>query len=327
MDKRNVKLILMAGIILTVVTAMAGCMGTSNIDVTPTPDASNPNALHVGISPSDTSDVKNAYAPLKDYLQKQTGYEVEFYVGSDDDAVANELKSKKVDVAFTGPISYGMAYLSEGYGDPATRGKGELFGISADANGSTTRYAYLIGTPEVAQALGITTPFQGQAGMTKLTDALNNHKNTYSFSWSDTADSYGYSIPRIAMGNAQFDLNSMKSTGFGSSQDETIKAVSQKTTDLAAVSSTDYDSMIASGQISPSSVVVLWVSDPVPNPMAYYRSDLPQDEKDKIKNAILNAPADVLKPTGLTQYKAADDNAYASIPTQSKSLEVLLIGS
>lgn len=323
MDKRNVKLILMAGVILTVVTAMAGCMGASDINITPTPDASNPNALHVGISSSDTNDVKNAYGPLADYLKNATGYDIEFYVGADDDAVANELKSRKVDVAFTGPISYGMAYLSEGYGDPATRGKGELFGIGTDANGNTTRYSYIIGTPEVAQALGITSPLQGQAGMTALTDKLNGHKDTYSFSWSDTADSYGYSIPRIAMGNAHFDLNSMKSTGFGSSQDDTVKAVGQKTTDMAAVSSSEYDSMIAGGQTSPSSVVILWTSDPVPNPMAYYRSDLSQDEKDKIKNAILNAPADVLKPTGITQYKAADDSTYASIPPQSKALEEL----
>ena len=125
------------------------------------------------------------------------------------------------------------------------------------------------------------------------------------------------------MENAKFNISTLKNTGFGNSQDDTIKAVSQKTIDLAAVSSTEYNNMIASGQISPSSVVVLWTSDPSRTSWPTTESDLPQDEKDKIKNAILNAPADVLKPTGITQYKAADDSAYSGIPAQSKSLEEL----
>ncbi len=323
MYKRNVNLILIAGIILTLVMAIAGCTGSTTSDNGATPTPLPSNTVRIGITSSDTMDPLTAYAPLKDYLQKETGYDIVLYKCIDDQVAYSAMQSKKVEVAFTGPIAYGNSYRAVGYGDAATRGKGEVFGIGTDANGNMTRYAYIIGTTEVAQALGITTPLQGTQGMDTFKNAMNSHKGLYSFKWADTGSTYSFGIQRIAMFQSGLNVSDVFSTAanYAADIDTEVKSVDQKKLDIGTASSSTYDRLVASGAISPANVKILWMSDPIPNPPVYYRADLPQDEKDKIKNAILNAPADVLAPTGMSGYKACDQSTYADMPALGQTLE------
>jgi len=316
LDKNIINLLSAIGMILIIAVSISGCTGSASTNATSIPaQASNPNTIRIGISPSDTQNVINAYTPLKDYLQKETGYDIELDKCIDDSVVFNEMQSKKIEVAFTGPIAYGSSYTAAGYGDPSTRGKGEAFGIGVDENGNTTRYAYIVSTPEVAQALGITTPLRGKEGMTTLKADLEGHKNEYSFKWGDTSSSYAFGMQRLTMDDVGMKLSDLTTkTGFASSQVSAVTGVSENTTDISTVSSVIFDNLTSGGAINSSNVKILWISDPVQNPPVYYRSDLPQDVKDKLENAILNAPAEVIKPTGISHYKSCDNSTYADMP-------------
>lgn len=321
MDRKNSYLLLIVGMILTIVfVTVAGCTGsngsTATTTPTPAPAATPTPKIVLSVVPSEnaTSTI-NAFTPLKDYIHNVTGYDIQLYVATDYTGVITAMQSKHVDVAFFGPLSYAMA---------TTRADAVAFAEGYNTYNRSFYYSYMLATPEVASALGITSSLQGADGMKTLKTLLDAHKGQYTYSFVDPASTSGYGIPRAAMAMAGIDpAVEFKKTGFAGGHDADALAVKQKTADMASCQISTYDKLIASGQITPQTDVIIWTSDPIPESPFAYRNDLAQDVKDNIKNAILSAPADVLKPAGYNKFVAADDSVYTQIKALQAQLEAL----
>ncbi len=148
----------------------------------------------------------NSFTPLKDYIHNVTGYDIELYVATDYTGVITAMQSKKVDVAFFGPLSYAMANH---------RASAVAFAEGYNTYNRSFYYSYMLATPEVASALGITSSLQGTDGMKTLKTKLDSHKGQYTYSFVDPASTSGYGIPRAAMAMAGIDpAVEFKKTGF-----------------------------------------------------------------------------------------------------------------
>nr|WP_247897632.1 phosphate/phosphite/phosphonate ABC transporter substrate-binding protein [Paenibacillus pabuli] len=72
--------------------------------------SSQPEKLRIGVIPSeDSENVESKMEPLKQYLSKKLGLEVEIFVANDYTAVVEAMRSKQIDVAHLGPFSYLLA--------------------------------------------------------------------------------------------------------------------------------------------------------------------------------------------------------------------------
>lgn len=320
MDRKYIHILLLVGLIVAIVT-VSGCTSVTSTKPPATPTSgtstqSAPTQVVLSVVPSEnaTSTI-NMFTPLKNYIQNVTGYNVQLYVATDYTGVITAMKSKKVDVAFFGPLSYAMA---------ADQAGAIAFAQGINTYNKSYYYSYILATPEVVSALGITTPLKGVDGMKTLKTLLDSHKAQYTYSFVDPASTSGYGIPRAAMAMAGIDpATEFKNTGFSGGHDASALAVKQKTADLASCQISTYDKLIASGQITNQTDVIVWISDPIPESPFAYRSDLPQDVKDKIQAAILGAPAEVLNPSGYNQFVAANDSVYSQIHALQKQLEAL----
>lgn len=312
---------LFAGLIVIIaIVLVAGCTGASgssaNHDSTPNPVPTSIHKISLSLVPTENAQESiKKFTPFKDYLQSATGYDIELYTATDYTSVITAMQSKKIDVAFFGPLSYAMA---------SERSGAVAFAMGRNTYNRTFYYSYMLATPETSAELGITNPLQGIDGMKTLKSKLDSHKGEYTYSFVDPASTSGYGIPRAAMAMAGIDPAVIfRKTGFAGGHDANALAVKQKTADLASCQISTYDKLIASGQITPQTDVIIWTSDPIPEQPFAYRSDLPQEVKDRIRDAILNAPTDVLKPLGYNKFVVADDKVYTQIKAMQNQIEAL----
>ena len=317
----NITLIASIFLILAVV-AIAGCTGTATNNPSGTPSgtsssssSSNFHTLNVATTPGAGKDVM--YAPLIAYLHNATGYDINFQVASTDAGVSTAMQSGKVDLAFAGGLPYVMA--NETFG-------AQIIAMALDTHGNNTYNSLIIGTPEVAQTLGITTPLVGQSGMDTLKADLDKNQGKFTYTFVSPGSTSGYGIPRVAMYQSHLDPTyEFKAVGFSGGDAASILSVSQKTVDLSTCSGVTWNLDVVNSSMTSvvNNVKVIWISDPIPQSTAYIRSDLPQDVKDKITQAILNAPASVYIPTGYGGYIRTTDSNYTIIHNLNKVLQQL----
>ncbi|HMK47827.1 MAG TPA: phosphate/phosphite/phosphonate ABC transporter substrate-binding protein [Methanocella sp.] len=338
MIKMNNNIVLIAGIFAIIaIVAIAGCTGSASNNPTGTPDASTaaspgttgssttpngttgssaalttnasqPVTIRFGIIPgSDTTQtVMTKYEPLRAYLENSTGYKWELYVGTDYTSVITAMQTKHIEVGSYGPLSYAVAADNAG---------AQAFAQGLDKNGDLYYHSTIQATPAVAQALGITTPLNGTDGLKTLKTKLDAHQGQYTLAYVDPESTSGYGVFRGTASIVGLDPSTeFKKTAFLGGHPAVGLAVAAGTSDMGVMSDSTLNKMLSDGEIKNGSVVELWVSDPIPNSPIAYRSDLPQDEKDKIANAFINAPSDVLvNSTGSYSFKAADDSVYAPV--------------
>jgi phosphonate transport system substrate-binding protein len=274
------------------------------------------NCLIMGLIPAeDPKAMTDRYAPMKDFLEKEIGQCIKLFTATDYTGVIEAMRAKKVDFAWFGPFSYVLAN---------ERANAEAFAVGVDKKGNTTYHSYLVATPEVAKKLEITTPLEGQKGLEIIGDKLNNHKKAFTFTFTETASTSGYAVPRYYMHLVNMAPEKIfKKVGFIGTHDAAALVVKNKIIDMASVYDEAYLTLIDKGKITNDSVVIIWKSPAIVGEPLAYRGDLDTKTKDLLKKAIVRVPKDLTGSARLTGYKLTNDSEYKVIKDMKKVIDSL----
>jgi phosphonate transport system substrate-binding protein len=277
------------------------------------------NCLIMGLIPAeDPKAMIEQIQPMKAWMEKELGQCITLFTASDYTGVIEAMRAKKLDFAWFGPFSYVLANGRAG---------AEAFAVGITSRGSHTYRSLLVATPETAKKLGISDPVEGEEGMKIIAQKLSQHKKELTFTFTDPASTSGFAIPRYFMWKVGLDPDqTFKKVGFSGTHDAAELMVKNKTVDLCADNDLSNPGMIAKGQITPQTNVIIWKSTPIPGSPVAYRQDLPEKIKAGLKNAISTVPkeANKVKAFGnITSWKLVSDADYHVIKEVKKVIDGL----
>lgn len=273
--------------------------------------------LIMGLIPTeDPKALIEKYTPLKNFLEKEVGRCIELFTATDYTGVVEAMRAKKLDFAWFGPFSYVLANERAG---------AEAFAVGVDKNGKTTYHSYLVATPEVAQKLGISKTLEGLEGLKYISEKLNGEfRKKYTFTFTETASTSGYAIPRYYMHLAGITPEKVfKKVGYIGTHDAAALTVKNKIIDMASVYDEVYHDMIDKGKITSDSVVIIWKSPEIVGEPFAYRSDLDEQTKKLLRNAITKVPSNLTGSPRLKGYKLTSDAEYKTIKEIKKFIDTL----
>ena len=294
---------ILAGVLLLLLLAiLAGCQPQE----TKTPagetkvfEVSDIKVLKMGLIPADDAEeMLRNYEPVRQYLSKKLGIPVEIQVTSDYTAAIEAMRSKHIDMAWFGPFSYILAVDFAG-------AEAMVNGVRRDTGLST--YKSVIVT-------------RADSGIKTLNDLKGK-----SFAFVDPASTSGNLIPRKMLIENGIDPDKDFSNVFYAGAHNAVElAIANGKVDAGADSDTSYDRMVSEGQIDPKRNIVIYKSGPIPGSPIAIRGDLPQDFKDKIKQALVGMDQQTIhKVAGwgdIEKYVEVSDSDYDVIRETAKVL-------
>ncbi len=246
--------------------------------------------VRIGAVPKESPEKTQEYfAPFQQYLQQETGLQVQILVPTDYTAVVEAMAAGKIEVAYFGALTYVQASKKVAIHPFA----------KAVIGGSDTYHSVII---TLAQA-----PFE------TLTD-LKDH----TFAFGDISSTSGHLIPAQALLAAGIDpeVDFKGPPLYTGAHNATVLAVYHGRVEAGAVEEPVLEEMIRQGLIEPERLKILWRSEPIPQYPWVIRDDVPQEVEDRLLQAFLQAPADVLPATvaqGFVPASAADYEAIRRI--------------
>jgi phosphonate transport system substrate-binding protein len=244
--------------------------------------------LRMGVIAIGTADdVKKQYDhTAADLGRALGGANVQVVTSTDYFAIIEGLRTKQLDFAFLGSLSYVLGKDVAGL---------EPLAVGVDANGQAGYYSLLITkNPKI----------KGPADLKGHSLALAGKTSTS-----------GYLFGVDALNKAGLKLTDMK-VSQGGNHAANILAVKQGAADAAFVDSTEYASAIKRGAIGPDELKVVWKSDRITGSPVAVRTDLPDSTRSALKQALLGLQGTDEFPLGLEKTKtmaAANDADYDPI--------------
>lgn len=254
--------------------------------------------LVMGLIPAENNEeMIQKFEPMRSYLEKKLGEKVKVFTATDYTGVIEAMKKKRVDIAWFGPLSYYLAEQEAG---------AEAFAVGLRAGSTSHTYKSIIIAP-------------CDSGIKSIKELKGK-----SVAFVDPASTSGGLMPTYMV---KKETGMMPQEFFGKftyagSHDAAELAVKNKTVDAAADNDITYGKMLAKGLITKQSNCIVKESDPLPGPPLVYRSDLPKNLKEKIRDAILNAHKEI-KVSGygnLSHYIAIGPEDYQLIRDMVKEL-------
>lgn len=259
------------GIFLCLLTLVAG----------PSWGQSHPKALRLALIPAeDIEEMIRAFAPAKQYLEKELGMKIEEFKATDYTAVVEAMRSKKIDVAYFGPFSYVLA---------AKRANAVAIIGGSEGDGKLATYHSIFITHR-------------DNGIKTMEDVKAKSKQL-SVSFVDPASTSGHLIPRgglEAMG-IQVDKD-FKEIIFAGGHDASVLAVKARKVDIGATWEGGLQRVIDKGLTTKEEVPVIWKSVPIPRSPVAARGDLDGSLIQKIQQAFLDMPQKA--PEAFKQFEA-----------------------
>jgi len=260
-----------------------------------TPEA---KVLRVALLPDETPDIvieKNM--PLKAYLEKRLGMEVELIVTTDYSAMIETMRRGKIDIGYFGPVSYVLL---------KSRFDGvKPFVAKKDATGALTYYSIIIA--------GADTPIKTLADIRGKKVAFG-----------DPASTSSNVIPKLMLIkdgglNPEQDFESI----YLGAHDAVAMAVMRGHVDAGGMGKHIFDSLVRRGIIDPNKVRIIKVSDPIPQYPFVMRTDLDKDLQEKIKRVFLELKdEEVLEPLKAHGFGEISDKDYDIIRDAIKFLQI-----
>lgn len=269
--KRMVMFGIWFGIFLCVLTLLVG----------PSWGQSYPRVLRLALIPAeDIEEMIRAFAPAKQYLEKELGMKIEEFKATDYTAVVEAMRSKKIDVAYFGPFSYVLA---------AKRANAVAIIGGSEGDGKLATYHSVFITHR-------------DSGLKTMEDVKARSKQL-TVSFVDPASTSGHLIPRgglEAMG-IQVDKD-FKEIIFAGGHDASVLAVKARKVDIGATWEGGLQRVIDKGLTTKEEVLVIWKSAPIPRSPVAARGDLDSSLIQKIQQAFLNMPQKA--PEAFKQFEA-----------------------
>ncbi|AET61079.1 phosphonate ABC transporter substrate-binding protein [Paenibacillus terrae HPL-003] len=274
-----------------------GCtaQGTQN---TGAAKSSQPDKLRIGVIPSeDSENVESKMEPLKNYLSKKLGLEVEIFVANDYTAVVEAMRSKQIDVAHLGPFSYLLAT------------------DKANAEAIVSKVTLETGLPTYKSVILA----RKDSGIKSISDLKGK-----TFAFIDPASTSGNLVPRNELLKNGIDPDKDFSTSiYAGGGDASALSVQNKKVDAGATSDTEYKTMMEKNLLP--DVDIIHESAPIPTSPVAVRKDLDSGLIRKIKQAYLDMDKESpesLKALGLDKYGETKDSAYDNLREIAKILNV-----
>jgi phosphonate transport system substrate-binding protein len=229
-----------------------------------------PELTFAVIPAENASGVSDRVAPFIDYLSKELGVPVKLRVANDYAAVIEGQRAGNIQIAYYGPASYSTAYL--------TGVKTEPFVTTRNNDGAIGYYSVLYVKADA--------PYK---------DIQDLKGKTIGF--VDPNSTSGYNAPRFYLHKAGIDVDSFfgKSIITGSHENAVI-ALAKGTVDCAANWwNADNDSnltrMVNKNMAKKEDFRIIFKSELLPGSPYAYLSNLPDDLKQGIQKAFMEAPA------------------------------------
>ena len=255
----------------------------------------NPKLLKVALLPDENAAtvIKNN-EPLKRYLEKALGREVELVVTTDYSSMIEAMRHGRIDLGYFGPLSYVLA-----------RQKCQIEPFAAMIHkGSTTYQAVLI-----ASASSGVTSLRGAAGK--------------DVAFGDPASTSSHLIPKYLLATAGLKAGESYREHFVGSHDAVALAVQSGHAQVGGLSKPIFESLVGRGMIDPAKVKVLAESSPYPQYPWTMRSDLAPALKEQIREAFLGLrDPGVLKPFKADGFGPITDKDYDLIRELGHVLEL-----
>ena len=228
----------------------------------------NPDVLTFSIIPTEeTIQELTLYKPVVDYLSKQTGKKIEFYMPTSYASVVEAMLGGWVDVAVHGPYSYVIANTK----DPNI----EVFATYAKRPGHLQE-----------EGPGYKAALISKKG-SKFT-TIESLKGSV-IGLTDPASTSGNLVPRVVFTKViKQDLEDyFKKVVYTGGHDLSTLAVHEGKVDAAFVATHRFDNVVDRGMVKLEDFNVLWSSPAIPQDPFTYRMSLCEDLRKKIADTFL----------------------------------------
>jgi phosphonate transport system substrate-binding protein len=300
---RKSKFFILLATLAVSILFVTGCGGGKENERS-NPPADKQNAemkvLKMGLIPAeDQEEMMKRFGSTIAYLEKKLGIKVEPFMATDYSGVIEAMRSKKIDVAFFGPFSYVLA---------ADVANAEAFAVGVRSNGKSTYQSIIVAHKD--------------SGIKTLNDLRGKD-----FVFVDPASTSGNLFPRVMLKKAGIDPEKdFKSVTYAGGHDAVELAIKNRKVPAGADNDITYEKMVKEGLISPEENIIIAKSDPIPGSPIAWRKDLPEDLKQKIKQAFLNMhnedPQAVSGYGEIIRYDEARDSDYNIIRETAKILNL-----
>jgi phosphonate transport system substrate-binding protein len=257
----------------------------------------DPAVLKVALLPDENaSELIKRNQPLKDYLEKQLGKQIELIVTTEYSSMIEAMRFGRIDIAYFGPLSYVLA-----------KSKADIEPFAAMVeNGKPTYRSVVIANVN--------------SGVNALTD-IRGKKMVY----GDPASTSSHLIPKSMLEDVGLVHERDYQQNFVGAHDAVAANVANGNADAGGLSEVIWNRLLEGKLIDVTKVKVLGYSKDYPQYPWTMRSDLNSNLKDNIRNAFLT----LHDPVVLKNFKAEGfapitDRDYDVIRDLAKALNLKL---
>jgi phosphonate transport system substrate-binding protein len=257
---------------------------------------SNPSKLRVALLPDENAStlIQNAQ-PLKAYLEKTLGKDVEIMVTTDYSSMIEAMRFGRIEVAYFGPFSYVLAKSKAPDIEP--------FAVGVERG--TPFYNSII----IAQTGGPVAAVADVKGQP--------------FGFGDQASTSSHLIPRALLLKSGLDGSKDYKPVHLGTHDAVARAVENGQVPAGALSKAIFENLVTRKSIDPAKVKVIATSDPIPNYPIVMQGKLAAPLKEQIRKAFLEMKdADILKSFRVQGFAATDDKAYDVLRDAARILQL-----
>jgi len=259
------------------------CIIFAVISVAAADSEPNPQKLKVALLPDESAAtvIKNNQA-LKQYLQQQTGKDIELVVTTYYSSMIEAMRHGRIDVAFFGPLSYVLA-----------KQKSNIEPFAALQRKGTPTYQ------------GVIIAHVG-SGIDSLKDIKGKN-----MAFGDPASTSAHLVPKSMLVEVGLKAKTDYQEHFLGSHDAVALTVQNGKADAGGLSKTIFEALVDRGVINKEKVKVVAESKHFPEYPWTMRSNLAPELKDKIRSAYVSLKdVEVLKPFKADGFAAVSDKDY-----------------
>ncbi|MGD8291077.1 MAG: phosphonate ABC transporter substrate-binding protein [Desulfobacterales bacterium] len=222
------------------------------------------------ITEENAEDRAKRWAPVRDYLSKELGVEVEWREATDYAGVIEALKAKKVELAWFGPASFARAWI-------VTDGQAVPLAAEIDKDGGFGYFGVIIVKKDSAY---------------KTVEDLKGVR----FGFADPNSTSGYQAPNFFLSEQGFKPDEFfGSTTFSGSHENSVKMLYEGNFDAVATwwtndKKSNMSRMENKGMIKPGEYRIIWKSPRLPSDPFTVPGWLPQQMQDDIQEVLLAMP-------------------------------------
>ncbi|MCX7842522.1 MAG: phosphate/phosphite/phosphonate ABC transporter substrate-binding protein [Clostridia bacterium] len=255
--------------------------------------------LVIGMIPYNaSSSVTASFEPVKEYLQKEIGTEIEILVADTYYDLVQAMKNNKADIGYFGPFSYIAAEKVM---------KLEPLVVKSRKNTGIFYKSMIVSR---------------SSSDIKSIEDLKGKK----FAFVDQGSTSGFVIPYSLFRSRGIDpFNYLGSIKYSGSHDLVALDVLNNVADAGAMNNTTFDKMVSAGKIEKDALKILWQSDPIPGSPFVASPKLDRGLKQKFTAAMLSfhekdPKAAAKSDSSMEKYVVCDSQMYNCIRNIAKIL-------